>query len=374
MIARHEVSSSLIYTWRKQLRVGKLAGAAASQPVFAEVRLAEPVVPASPPVPFASGRIDIALPGGVRSASTAGWMQMRWHGCCRCCGESGAVADAGVSGVRRDRHAQGVRRPGGAGAAGAGGKPAFGRAVRVSGQARASGQAALVRRAGLCLFSKRLDRGRFVWPVTASGTVVLTTGAIVDADGGHRLASPRADVHADAGGLKPAVLRRFCSPEVLRSASKSGCRKRPFPLLMPPARIAALEALLARANAALAARDLLIDSLRGQIARLRRMQFGASSEKLGREIEQLELALERAGSRARRGAGRGAPVGNRVAAGTGPQPAGAPAARRGCPRTASGACTCPDCGGALRRLGMDAHEMLDVVPVRWRWSATSAQI
>ncbi|BCA63477.1 transposase [Sphingomonas sp. HMP9] len=58
------------------------------------------------------------------------------------------------------------------------------------------------------------------------------------------------------------------------------------------ARIAALEALLARANAALAARDLLIDSLRGQIARLRRMQFGASSEKLGREVEQLELALE----------------------------------------------------------------------------------
>jgi len=58
------------------------------------------------------------------------------------------------------------------------------------------------------------------------------------------------------------------------------------------ARIAALEALLARANAALAARDLLIDTLRGQIARLRRMQFGASSEKLGREIEQLELALE----------------------------------------------------------------------------------
>ncbi|MHA6717833.1 IS66 family insertion sequence element accessory protein TnpB [Sphingomonas sp. RS6] len=27
---------------------------------------------------------------------------------------------------------------------------------------------------GLCLFSKRLDRGCFVWPVTASGTVVLT--------------------------------------------------------------------------------------------------------------------------------------------------------------------------------------------------------
>jgi len=64
-------------------------------------------------------------------------------------------------------------------------------------------------------------------------------------------------------------------------------------------RIAALEALLATRDAALAgaradiaARDLLIDMLRVQIARMKRMQFGKSSEKLTREIAQLELALE----------------------------------------------------------------------------------
>ncbi|WP_413716360.1 IS66 family transposase [Sphingomonas sp. R1] len=132
------------------------------------------------------------------------------------------------------------------------------------------------------------------------------------------------------------------------------------------ARIAALEALLARANAALAARDLLIDSLRGQIARLRRMQFGASSEKLGREIEQLELALEEL--EAERDA---APVEARASEATA-RPAPVRSLPAHLPREevvhepASGACTCPDCGGALRRLGMDAHEMLDVVPVRWR--------
>ena len=38
--------------------------------------------------------------------------------------------------------------------------------------------------------------------------------------------------------------------------------------------------------------DLLIETLRGQIARMRRMQFGASSEKQTREIAQLEFALE----------------------------------------------------------------------------------
>jgi transposase len=72
VIARREVSSSLIYTWRKQLRAGKLAGAAASLPVFAEVQLAEPVVPASLPVPCPSGRIDIKLPGGVRISVDGG--------------------------------------------------------------------------------------------------------------------------------------------------------------------------------------------------------------------------------------------------------------------------------------------------------------
>ena len=40
------------------------------------------------------------------------------------------------------------------------------------------------------------------------------------------------------------------------------------------------------------ARDRVIEMLRAQLARLRRMTFGTSSEKLAREIEQLELALE----------------------------------------------------------------------------------
>ena len=132
------------------------------------------------------------------------------------------------------------------------------------------------------------------------------------------------------------------------------------------ARIAALEALLARANTALAARDLLIDMLRGQIARLRRMQFGASSEKLGREIAQLELALEELETES-------AVLDVEAAVPDTPtRLAPVRALPDHLPREdvvnepASGACTCPDCGGTLRRLGVDTHEMLDVVPVRWR--------
>jgi transposase len=38
VIARREVSSNLIYTWRKQMRAGKLGGAVAALPAFAEVQ------------------------------------------------------------------------------------------------------------------------------------------------------------------------------------------------------------------------------------------------------------------------------------------------------------------------------------------------
>ncbi len=72
VMARREVSSSLIYTWRKQLREGKLANVVPSLPVFAEVQVAEPVAPAPQLVPCPPGLIQIELPGGVRVSVDAG--------------------------------------------------------------------------------------------------------------------------------------------------------------------------------------------------------------------------------------------------------------------------------------------------------------
>ena len=129
--------------------------------------------------------------------------------------------------------------------------------------------------------------------------------------------------------------------------------------------IAALTAALATAKAELAARDLLIETLRVQIARMRRMAFGASSEKLSHEIAQLELALEEL---------EAAAVVTALASPV-PKPE-RPAPVRALPdhlprdevivEPASGICTCPDCGGALRRLSVDSAEQLDVAPVAWR--------
>jgi transposase len=132
------------------------------------------------------------------------------------------------------------------------------------------------------------------------------------------------------------------------------------------AEIAALTAALASAKAELAARDLLIETLRAQIARLRRMSFGASSEKLSREIEQLELALEELEAET-------APVAQTEAVPPKPE---RPTPVRSLPehlpredvlaQPSSGTCTCPDCGGALRKLSDDSAEQLDVAPVQWR--------
>ncbi len=56
------------------------------------------------------------------------------------------------------------------------------------------------------------------------------------------------------------------------------------------AMIAALQAENAKMSATLRAHDQLIQDLRLRIARLRKQAFGRSSEKIEREIQQLELA------------------------------------------------------------------------------------
>lgn len=126
------------------------------------------------------------------------------------------------------------------------------------------------------------------------------------------------------------------------------------------------DARIAELEAALAARDSLIAALRVQLAQLRRMTFGQSSEKLSLQIEQLELALEELEGEAELADVRKPSVDR----GDRPTPIRSLSAhlpreeRRIEPE--AGTCTCPDCGGALRPLGEDSDEMLDVLPVQWR--------
>jgi len=126
------------------------------------------------------------------------------------------------------------------------------------------------------------------------------------------------------------------------------------------------DARIAELEAALAARDTLIETLRFQLAQLRRMNFGQSSEKLAGQIEQLELTLEELeGEAAIASADKPEPVNSERPVPVRSLPAHLPRAERRIEPQA-GNCTCPECGGALRPLGEDSDEMLDMLPVQWR--------
>jgi transposase len=110
-----------------------------------------------------------------------------------------------------------------------------------------------------------------------------------------------------------------------------------------------------------------IEALTLFIAKLRRMQFGRSSERIGEEIAQLELALEELQTEAA--------LSERVMPPAAPEER-APRGRKPLPDhlpreqvihpAAEGSCDCPACGAALRQLGEDVSEMLDYVPGRFR--------
>src|SRR6516165_2846486 len=108
----------------------------------------------------------------------------------------------------------------------------------------------------------------------------------------------------------------------------------------------ALRALIVSQHELIVSRDSEIEQLKLLIAKLRRMQFGRSSEKLDRQIEQLELQLEAVARSVRR-----------------PLPAHLPREiRTHLPKQE----VCPDCGGELRKLGEDESEMLERIPAQFQ--------
>lgn len=138
------------------------------------------------------------------------------------------------------------------------------------------------------------------------------------------------------------------------------------------AMIAILQAENAKISATLRVHDQLVQALRLRIAKLQKLAFSKSSEKIEREIEQLELALEdllvavAEDDDALIDEGQDEP----------PQDAAdAPALRRR-PRVSDatprerreldpGTC-CPDCGGDLRVVGEDVSELLDMIAAQMK--------
>ena len=121
----------------------------------------------------------------------------------------------------------------------------------------------------------------------------------------------------------------------------------------------ALQALVRQLSGAVKSQGLKIAQLEARIAKLKRMQFGQSSEKIAREIEQLELELDELHE------DEGVLATDRPAA---VQAILEKPARRPLPEhlprqeaVHEPSCTCPNCGGAMRRLGEDVTEVLECI-------------
>ena len=137
--------------------------------------------------------------------------------------------------------------------------------------------------------------------------------------------------------------------------------------------VAALKDMVIRQHAQISTHDAEIERLRLIIARLRRLQFGRKSEKIQKEIEQLELQLEdlEAASAEKREQTEKtlAPAAAAVFAEAVRRPARRPLPEH-LPREVEihepEQKGCPACGGNLRRLGEDVSEMLEYVPARFK--------
>lgn len=145
----------------------------------------------------------------------------------------------------------------------------------------------------------------------------------------------------------------------------------PFPddVATLQALVIGLSAQLAEREQAVTARDRIIETLKGQLAALRRRTFGQSSEKVDRAADQLELQIEELEQHQAERATAALPStsaaqpAERIHPTRKPLPAHLP---REDEELAPPYAACPGCGGALRRIGEDVSEVLEVVPARLR--------
>jgi transposase len=143
-----------------------------------------------------------------------------------------------------------------------------------------------------------------------------------------------------------------------------------------PGGIAALQAALAaerearqQAEARASSAEALVAHYKLEIAKLRREQYGQSSERGRKLLDQLELQLEEAAASAAEDEAAAAPAaGTAVSVFTrrkpirAPFPAHLPRERVVVPAPKA----CPCCGGKLAKLGETITETLEVVPRQWK--------
>ena len=154
---------------------------------------------------------------------------------------------------------------------------------------------------GLCLFAKRLERGRFIWPSPTEGVVTISSaqlGYLEGIDwrmpqrtGGLRRPADCGISHHDTVARSQA--HRLVIPSLVMSIDDSLPTDLASAHALIIAQRQALSAAEQRATAAESEaqyRALLIEKLKFTIGKLRHDRFGQSSER-GALLDQLELQL-----------------------------------------------------------------------------------
>ena len=218
---------------------------------------------------------------------------------------------------------------------------------------------------GLCLLTKRLERGRFVWPQATSGTVSVSRAQLsmllegIDWRASRRTATSHeclSVVFRIHGTFSLLIEEDLWHTPLMLVASLPD---------LDSLDLEAVKALLIaqheKYTATLTSRASEIERLMLLVEKLQRMLFGAKSEKVLRQIEQLEFQLEDLQAASAIEEAQAVPQVER--------PAPAKPFRRPLPEHLPREvhthmpdhATCPGCGGRLRELGEDVAEMLEYV-------------
>ena len=194
---------------------------------------------------------------------------------------------------------------------------------------------------GLCLLTKRLERGRFAWPSARDGKVFLTQAQLAMLYPGCHRISP----------VKYGLMNDISSDDIF----------------LLKQRLAEQEALIHALQEKLSNREREIDHLQAQLDKLRRMNFGSRSEKVSRRIAQMEADLNRLQKESDTLTGRVYdPAVQRPLRQTRtrkPFPESLPRDEK---RLLPAAPCCPNCGGSLSYLGEDTAEQLELMRSAFR--------
>ena len=226
---------------------------------------------------------------------------------------------------------------------------------------------------GLWLIAKRLEKGRFVWPPIVDGAMTLTPAqfsVLIEAMDWRRTIAPALPNSTNAGLTKHQFGIGSRSTASISVDYRMSLATADLPNDPTELRVFALacQGELKAAQTAVQLKALEIEKLKFQIAKLRRMQFGRSSERISRQIEQLEFRLEELESGEAEDVARAeaedqpAPLRERARPKRKPLPDHLPRQDVVHQPQDDGACTCPACGKGMARLGEDVTEVLDYVP------------